>query len=297
MIKNIHGSKYILINNDTETRIDMSKPSAGMVRYNGITSTLEVYDGTIWHSLPLSVPTVELSVSATEAIEWAMQKMQEEKKLQHKPLINIPQTPVDTNQYMIDNATAGVFFDIGANVGYYTIQMAKKATKVYAFEPSILNFETLTSEIANYKNVVAEKIALSNTKSTVKLFASVNKELPVGWGGFSINPRIPAIPHLQRSFENYEEVPTITLDQYCFNNNITGITGMKIDVEAAEEFVIEGAMNTLKNNNILISLETHLAIDCVKIYKLLTQAGYSVYKNGAYKVDHIEFDQQYICRR
>ena len=204
---------------------------------------------------------------------------------------------MDTNQYMIDNALPGVFFDIGANVGYYTVPMATKATKVYSFEPSVLNYSSLVDAATGYNNVVTEKIAVSNTKSTVKLFAAIQKDLPVGWGGFSINPEIPALPHLHRSFENYEEVPTITLDEYCATNNITGITGMKIDVEAAEQFVLEGALDTLKNNNILISLETHLAIDRQRIYDLLTEAGYSVYHNGLNKVENIEFDQQYICRK
>jgi FkbM family methyltransferase len=204
---------------------------------------------------------------------------------------------MDTNQYMIDNALSGVFFDIGANVGFYTVPMSMKATKVYAFEPSILNYNSLAAASSGCKNVVTEKMAVSNSKGTVKLFAAIEKDLPVGWGGFSINPEIPALPHLHRSFENFEEVPTITLDEYCATNNIINITGMKIDVEAAEQFVLEGALKTLKNNNILISLETHVAIDCQKIYNLLTESGYSVYQNGINKVENIDFDQQYICRK
>jgi FkbM family methyltransferase len=204
---------------------------------------------------------------------------------------------MDTNQYIIDNADVGVFFDIGANVGHYTVPMSKKATKVYAFEPSILNFEALTAAVTVYENVVAEKMALSNTKSIVKLFSSVHKHSSPGWGGYSINPELLTIKHLGRSFENYEEVPTITLDEYCSVNSITGITAMKIDVEAAEEFVLEGAIHTLKNNNILISLETHLAINRERVYNLLAEAGYSVYDNNESKVEYIEFDHQYICRK
>lgn len=204
---------------------------------------------------------------------------------------------MDTNQYMIDNALPGVFFDIGANIGCYTVPMAMKATQVYSFEPSVLNYSGLLEAVAPYDNVVTEKMAVSNSTGDVKLYAAIQTDLPVGWGGFSINPGIPALPHLQRSFDNYEDVPAITLDEYCTTNNITGITGMKIDVEAAEQFVLEGALETLKNNDILISLETHVAIDRQRIYELLTEAGYSVYHNGTDKVSNIEFDQQYICRK
>jgi FkbM family methyltransferase len=206
---------------------------------------------------------------------------------------------MDTNQYMIDNAQHGVFFDIGANIGHYTVPMATKATAVHAFEPSVVNFGTLVEHTKDHSNIITNKIALSNSKDTVRLFAhkNVDESSQVGWGGFSINPELTKLNFLNRTLDNYEDVPTITLDEYCAVNNITGITGMKIDVEAAEQFVIEGGIETLKNNNILISLETHLAIDCQKIYDLLTSLGYSIYHYGTTKVDSIGFDQQYICRK
>ena len=204
---------------------------------------------------------------------------------------------MDTNQYMIDNAAYGIFFDIGACSGKYTVPMAAKATSVYAFEPSSHNYHRVTNATKNLPNVIAEKIAISNTKGTVRLFACEGTIPDHDWGGFSINPELISIPHLHRSFENYEVVPTISVDEYCEINNITNITGMKIDVEAGEQFVIEGALNTLKNNNILLSLETHLAINRPRIYELLTQAGYSVYLNGTHKVETMEYDCQYICKK
>lgn len=204
---------------------------------------------------------------------------------------------MDTNQFMIDNATPGVFFDIGACYGQYTVAMASKATRVYAFEPASHNYHRLVDYTKNFPNVVSEKIAVSNSNGTVNLFWG-NFELPMSdWGGFSINPEVALIPGLGRSTERCEEVPCISLDEYCKINNITNITGMKIDVEAAEEFVLEGAQNTLRNNNILISLETHQAINRPRIYELLTQAGYAVYLDGHVKVDTVEYDRQYICRK
>jgi FkbM family methyltransferase len=205
---------------------------------------------------------------------------------------------MDTNQYMVDNALPGVFFDIGAHYGMYTKPMALKATCVYAFEPSSHNYHILVENTKNLPNVINEKIAISNINSTMKLFGpDITLRSDQEYNGFSINPELVSIPHLHRSFENYEEIPTISVDEYCKINNITNITGMKIDVEAAEEFVLEGALNTLNNNNILLSLETHLGINRQRIYELLKQVGYSIYLNGTQKVEHIEYDCQYICKK
>jgi hypothetical protein len=56
----------------------MSTPSAGMVRYNGNTSALEVYDGSYWRTMH-NFQDIDLSPNATEAINWAAKKMQEER--------------------------------------------------------------------------------------------------------------------------------------------------------------------------------------------------------------------------
>jgi len=202
---------------------------------------------------------------------------------------------MDTNQYMIDNALPGVFFDIGANVGYYTPRMATKATKVYAFEPSKLTYGTLVNAVTGLDNVVTEKIAVSNSNSKVKLYGP-KYEVGSDWGGFTINLGLVNVSTTHES-ENYEEVDTITIDEYCAIHNITNITGMKIDVETAEQYVLEGAQETLKNNNILISLETHHPIDLIEVYKLIVQVGYSVYLNGDQLVDQLHYDRQYICRK
>jgi len=58
--------------------IDMSRPSAGMIRYN---NGFEVYDGNHWVTMSGAYPTVELDLSAQAAIRWANEKMAEEKRL------------------------------------------------------------------------------------------------------------------------------------------------------------------------------------------------------------------------
>ena len=59
--------------------IDMTRSSAGMLRYNG--GNLEVYDGSIWVPINVSYPQIELDQRVQEIIHWAEQKMREEEHL------------------------------------------------------------------------------------------------------------------------------------------------------------------------------------------------------------------------
>jgi 3-dehydroquinate dehydratase len=58
--------------------IDMSRASAGMVRYNGVSNNMEIYDGSSWVTMLSSHPMVELTVEVQNIIEWARQKRTEE---------------------------------------------------------------------------------------------------------------------------------------------------------------------------------------------------------------------------
>lgn len=62
--------------------VNMSNPSAGMVRYNGNNQALEVYDGMTWLVLTANHAQLDLSGGANAAISWAMNKMNEETELQ-----------------------------------------------------------------------------------------------------------------------------------------------------------------------------------------------------------------------
>lgn len=90
MIKGITGGEFITVSGPSvEPYVNMSNPSAGMLRYNGNTQNVEVYDGTMWLLLASNYPSINLSQSAQDAIAWAMRKMTEEetvKRLAEKNL-------------------------------------------------------------------------------------------------------------------------------------------------------------------------------------------------------------------
>ncbi len=58
--------------------INMSTPSAGMVRYNGNNQNMEVYDGSRWLTLATGYPTIELTPEIQTLLDWARKKRAEE---------------------------------------------------------------------------------------------------------------------------------------------------------------------------------------------------------------------------
>ena len=127
--------------------------------------------------------------------------------------------------------------DIGANIGYYTVHLSNLVGPngtVFAFEPDPLNFSILEKNIKlnDCKNVVLINKAVSNSCASTTLFQNSENS-----GGHSlINSE-----NIQKTIT----VDTITLDDY-FKNITISIDLVKIDVEGAEDFVINGGLNFFK---------------------------------------------------
>lgn len=67
-----------------------------------------------------------------------------------------------------------VVVDVGANIGYYTVLLADKVRKIYAFEPEKVNFEILDKNIKENKleNVRLFKKAAGKMKGKKKIYGS-----------------------------------------------------------------------------------------------------------------------------
>jgi FkbM family methyltransferase len=129
--------------------------------------------------------------------------------------------------------------DIGAHMGMYSLAMANKAQHVYAFECSPKSFNYLCANIAlQNQHYMVDKynVALSNKEGTAKYFIRDPKD--GGANGISEFPW-----DRSEQFQSVD-VPTRTLDSFGFKN----IGFMKIDVEGHEKEVLEGSLQTLKDN-------------------------------------------------
>ena len=141
-----------------------------------------------------------------------------------------------------------VVIDIGANIGYYTLIAAKKASEghVHSFEPVTFNYDALQKNIKlnNLKNITANNAGIS-TKEGLDMYYISSKE-NIGMSGLK-----PA--------ENFsgkmEEKTTLTLDNYVAINNLTKIDFIKIDIEGNELNALRGMQNVLQKNHPVLFIE------------------------------------------
>lgn len=130
--------------------------------------------------------------------------------------------------------------DIGANLGYTALNMAKNLDKngmLYAFEPDTTNHKNLKNNLQLNPNSLIKiyKLGLGKTKGTAKLEIVT----PDNFGG----NRISKNPILE-----YSEIDLITLDDFCNENNLTKVDLIKIDVEGFEFNILLGGKNIIKNH-------------------------------------------------
>ena len=138
-----------------------------------------------------------------------------------------------------DLMKGGLFVDIGAHIGTWSLQFGAKH-KVVAFEANPKTFGALKRGIAvNGFDIEAHHMALGSPelhKKDVTL-----KTISPDGGGSSICPELPSYHKVLAEWT----VPCRTLDSF----DLDDIGLIKIDVEGAELEVLQGAVETLRRNN------------------------------------------------
>lgn len=143
------------------------------------------------------------------------------------------------------------FYDIGANVGAYSLVAAKYfqgAVKVYAFEPAFLNFNQLCRNVfLNHcqDTVIPLSVALSDNTG----IDSFNYHDLVTGG--SLHTLGDAIDHKGDVFTPVfkQTMLSYRLDDLIDQFKIPEPTHIKIDVDGIEKAVLEGAQSTLSRSS------------------------------------------------
>ena len=145
-----------------------------------------------------------------------------------------------------------IFFDIGANQGFYTLLAAKCVRaegRVFAFEPSPREFNYLRRNVLinGFKNTKMESTALGCDKGFADMFICLD-----GKGSYS-SLRSPSKNVKAR--RKIMKVSVTTLDEYVALNNISTIDFIKIDVEGGELDVLKGGKSVLEKLRPLLLCE------------------------------------------
>lgn len=159
-----------------------------------------------------------------------------------------PETQKTFLKYIEPN---NVVYDIGANVGYFTLiasNLTGKNGKVYSFEPLKKNIAILTTHIKinNAHNVTLYDLAISDVNKKITFTNSDNT---------SANTYIPSSSMFKIS--STIEVQARSLDDLLFNDNLLPPDFIKIDIEGAEFDALKGAELLIKKYQPIIYISTH----------------------------------------
>jgi len=182
-----------------------------------------------------------------------------------------------TTKFLIKNFKEDdIFYDIGASYGFFTLlaQEFINTGEIHSFEPNPFIFELLrmNADIKKFPNTHLNEIAVSDKKGIVDFYDRQ-------FSGYSFTSSLIK----KGDFNNYKLIKTKSqgIDDYILDHKPPSI--IKIDVEGAEEMVLKGSFNLLRNYNPLFIIEIYNDNPHFEAIKTLKNFDYSAFylkKNG-----------------
>lgn len=154
----------------------------------------------------------------------------------------------DDQVYLFNDTQVKVIFDAGANIGFISKIYSQKfkEANLYCFEPNPSLHEILLDTFKDNSKIKTYPYALSNKVDNNVPFL-INKKN--GSSSF-FNPTQSNRLRFDLSEPIPDNVQTITIDEFCQNEQIIHIDILKLDIEGAEVMALEGARIMLENSNI-----------------------------------------------
>ncbi len=191
-----------------------------------------------------------------------------------------------------------IFYDVGANVGLYSLYAGKKGITTHAFEPeaqnyALLNFNIFSNNLNNRIN--AHNLALNNISKFSYLnindyiiggaLNSFDKELD-----YNYQPKEPVFR---------QSVVGFTLDDLINKHEFPIPTYIKIDVDGLEREIIDGAGWLLKQTQLKgILIELNEKIDGhVQIIEILESLSFCLHEktHSTIVADNPDLQNLYNC--
>jgi len=195
----------------------------------------------------------------------------------------------------IDSIPIGeTLWDIGANVGLYSVYAAKSRNcNVFAFEPSVFNLELLARNI--FINDLQLKITIIPIALSDKLGSNIFKMSSTSWGG-ALSTFGEDFDQDGNKFLDVFEYSTLgmTMEQAVSLLNVQIPQHIKIDVDGIEHFILRGGPSILNQvNSILIEINDSFTAQAEETEMHLKNAGLTLFKK-CYLDSSNQFNQWWI---
>jgi FkbM family methyltransferase len=168
-----------------------------------------------------------------------------------------------------------VFWDIGANIGIYSVYAAKRGIKTVAFEPHFANYHQLC--ISTCLNQLEDRVtpicvAFSESRAIDAIhLASVDVGTSMSSFGNAVDFRgRPYKARFKQGMIGYD------IDGFIRDFSLEVPTHIKIDVDGLELSIVKGALETLRNpklKSVSIELIDSDLAQVTSVKKILTEAG------------------------
>jgi FkbM family methyltransferase len=189
----------------------------------------------------------------------------------------------ETLEWIDEFGGEGAFFDIGANIGLYSIYYAStKSEPVYAFEPSFLNTKQLVknislNELSNLINIISTPLSSANEIANFNL-SSVHEGGALSSFG---------VTYGQDGIEFEEQLQYRTMgftldtlvDLGLIPNNPSLV---KVDVDGIEDLILMGAIKTLGNpkcKSVLVEVTPKFTKQINAVGDTLRKVGFELREN------------------
>jgi len=176
-----------------------------------------------------------------------------------------------------------IFWDIGANLGLYSIYAATKHKNIliYSFEPSVNNLRILSRNIFINnlgKKIIINQIPLTNKKN--KYLTMSQRSFIEGDALNTFGEKFNFEGKKMKSAHNYQIYGT-TIDSLVNTKSTRLPNYIKIDVDGIEHLILSGGRKLLKSNSILsiiIEINDKFKKQHSDIFKILKSCNFKLYK-------------------
>lgn len=185
-----------------------------------------------------------------------------------------------------------VFYDIGANIGYYSLLAAlvNPNTRTVGFEPASgpLFFFRENVRLNNFDNITIEDVALSDQMGELTFYEIRNKKYPY------LKHNLAGESNAGSKTKSRDFVPvvvrTTTLENYVDAHESQRIDLIKMDTEGTEHHILAHAGRVLKDMKPIVICETLFNTIESELESIFSQYGYEFYnhtREGLKKTDTI----------